>query len=61
MSLLLRFALALLVIGVLCRGAAVQLGDVELGHFALACIGLGVAGLTPSLHGWFDRFLEPRS
>jgi hypothetical protein len=60
-SLLLRLGVVLLVIGVLLRGAAVQLGDVPLGHVALACIGLGVAGLVASLHAWLDRFLEPRS
>jgi hypothetical protein len=57
--LLVRFlVLTLLPTGAICRGAAVQLGDVALGHFALLCIGVGTFVLVTPLHSRIDRWIE---
>jgi hypothetical protein len=61
MSLLLRFAFALLVIGVLLRYLAGQVYDPALGNFGLACAGFGIALGAASIVGRLERWLEPRS
>lgn len=51
----------LLPVGVLCRGEAVQLHDVVLGHFALACIGAGVFVAVVGSHHRIWRWIGGQS